>query len=309
MRFVDAVSRNDRIELIRSDNLRASIDLIYRVCGEALLFVLFVYFLEIKAILAAFFFYLCSIWHGFWGYAGIGHELHHGRVFSSQFLNKFLFRFASYITWNNPWFFERSHKYHHLKTFDGDDAEAHSLQNWSSASIFFYLTIDFPVLCRRLFYISINCLGYSFAKGRIVRLDRACQLDAIYMLSFNLTIQYVIALAFDSWIINLGWFLLPFTGQFFNRMLAQSQHIGLLVLKDGGPLKNSRTLNLPKFLEFLYAGMNFHAEHHLMPGVPYYNLPKMNLLMLSKGLITPVDTFSFFTREIWVELRKLRTKK
>jgi len=308
VKFVDVVNRGDRIELMRSDNLKAFIDLLYRVGGEGLLLASFIYFLETKPILAAFFFYLCSIWHGFWGYAGIGHELYHARVFSNQLLNKLLFRFASYITWNNPWFFERSHRYHHLKTFESNDAEAYALQNWSSAYIFFYVTIDFPSLCRRMFYVSINSLGFSFAKGSFLRLVRACQLEAVYMLTFNLIIQYIITLVFDYWIINLGWFLLPFTGQFFNRILAQSQHIGLLALKDEGPLKNSRTLTLPKLLEFLYAGMNFHAEHHLMPGIPYYNLPRMNLIIRSKGLTIPVDTFSFLTQELWTELRKLHPK-
>lgn len=34
----------------------------------------------------------------------------------------------------------------------------------------------------------------------------------------------------------------------------------------------SITLRLPKILSFIYAGMNYHAEHHLLPSMPFYNL-------------------------------------
>ena len=37
--------------------------------------------------------------------------------------------------------------------------------------------------------------------------------------------------------------------------------------------KNTRSIRLPKFVEFLYWHMNWHTAHHMYAGVPCYNLP------------------------------------
>jgi fatty acid desaturase len=43
--------------------------------------------------------------------------------------------------------------------------------------------------------------------------------------------------------------------------------------------KTTRSISLPRWLEFLYANMNYHIEHHLYPSVPYYNLSKVSAII------------------------------
>lgn len=39
---------------------------------------------------------------------------------------------------------------------------------------------------------------------------------------------------------------------------------------------NSRTIKSGPLTRFFMVGLNYHAEHHLYPGVPYHNLPDIN---------------------------------
>ena len=54
-----------------------------------------------------------------------------------------------------------------------------------------------------------------------------------------------------------------------------SQHAGLAEDSYDHRL-NTRTFLMNPALEFLYANMNYHIEHHLYPLIPYYNLPKLH---------------------------------
>jgi len=129
------------------------------------------------------------------------------------------------------------------------------------------------------------------------------------MLTFHSLVHFILWNFLLTWYANALWFLLPFTGQFFNRLLAQSQHVGLDHLKEEGALSHSRTLLLPRLIEFLYAGMNFHAEHHLIPAIPYYKLPKLNALLVERNLLICADAVSFFLDEIWDAIRKASARK
>lgn len=304
MTIAEVIDKRVLRELYRPNDWKAWFDLLLRISGESLLFGSAIYFLDRSLIVTFIFFYFTCVWHGFWGYAGIGHELFHGRVFSNLTLNRILFNGASYLTWNNPSFFKKSHGFHHRFTFDVNDSEALSKQNWSHLAIICYVTCDVPFLTRRLFYLLANSLGFVPKFGKWMKLEWCFQRDALAMLGFNLTIQAFLFVCFNDWRVNLLWFLLPFTGQLFNRLLAQSQHIGLSSFRVEGPLKHSRSIKLPWLFEFLYAGMNYHVEHHLLPGVPYYNLKKIHTLLVEGGLLTKSQTWHYFQKDIWTSIRE-----
>ena len=47
----------------------------------------------------------------------------------------------------------------------------------------------------------------------------------------------------------------------------------------GNPFTNARTVLSNRFVRFFMSNLNYHLEHHLFPGVPYYNLPKVHALL------------------------------
>ncbi len=77
-------------------------------------------------------------------------------------------------------------------------------------------------------------------------------------------------------VVFVGWVLpLLVAGQVANiRGLAEH---GLT--SAGNELINARTVTSAPALSFLMCNINYHLEHHLYPGVPWYNLPRLHVLL------------------------------
>jgi fatty acid desaturase len=231
--------------------------------------------------------YLNGVLWQFLGYAGIGHELFHKKVFSNKNANSFLYRLFSYFTWNNPSYFEKSHQFHHASTFHEDDREIYRDFPLNVAGAARLLLLDYTSLFKRIAYAVANTSGYEvyFSGGirlKKMRPDHEARRDAALMLFANTFVLTIFYLATKSIPLTAMFFLTPFIGHLPNRVLALAQHSGLDDHKDDGALLFSRTLNLPRPIAFFYANMNYHAEHHLLPSVPYYNLPRLHSILTEK---------------------------
>ncbi len=87
---------------------------------------------------------------------------------------------------------------------------------------------------------------------------------------------------FGIWKYYLLFWVVPYFSTFFMFQYIRSvaEHFGELAYEDD--LSGSRTVK-PFWLEkFFIAPHNvgYHLEHHLYPGVPYYNLPKLHQLLM-----------------------------
>ena len=49
--------------------------------------------------------------------------------------------------------------------------------------------------------------------------------------------------------------------------------------RPGDPLTCTRTVTSNRVVSFLMCNLNYHLEHHLFPGVPWYNLPALHALL------------------------------
>lgn len=297
---IKILSKEELDALKRPNDIKASFDLFVRVVGELFLLFWMIHFIESSEWLwVGLLFVTVATWHSFWGYAGLSHELFHGKVFTSKFVNKAILLLANALTWTNGVFFKSSHTLHHAKTFDEKDNEALSVQVWSFGAIFRYLFIDYKMLWNRFSYVVKNAMG-SIPTGLLNDVEmKNVQKVALWILGFNVLLQFAVFMVFENLIVNILLFLIPFSGQLLNRMLAQSQHIGLASRKEDGVLLNSRSIQLPYILELLYAGMNYHCEHHLYPTVPYYNLSKIHEKIINQKLEANFVDFSFLFNEFW----------
>jgi fatty acid desaturase len=89
-------------------------------------------------------------------------------------------------------------------------------------------------------------------------------------------------------IVALGWVFLParwmvegwllpllVTGQIANiRGIAEHG-----MTTSGNELTDTRTVTTFPVLSFLMCNINYHLEHHLYPGIPWYNLPKAHTIL------------------------------
>jgi len=282
--------------LQRPKNGRAFFDFVLRILIKIMLFVSFIVMFEHSVFCSIVIWYLYAVQLSFWGFAGLGHEAYHSKVFSSRATNKLLFLLCSTLTWNNPRFFSKSHDYHHTNTFASDDHEAGSESMWRFVDIIGYVLFDTRQFCRRICFAIINSTGFY---PNLQKLDDNLAVKAARtMVAGNVVIYLSIFLVTESITLTTLAFIAPFSGSFFTKVLAKAQHHGLCESQSLGPLKHSRTLNLPGYVCFFYSNMNYHAEHHFAPSIPYYNLPKLHCLLKAKGLVESVD-FRDFIRSWW----------
>ena len=99
----------------------------------------------------------------------------------------------------------------------------------------------------------------------------------------NLLMFGALFLLTSPWLYLL-WVIAYFTTfQFVLRIRSMAEHAVVEDSKD--PYKNTRTTYANFLAKMLFAPyhVNYHAEHHLLMGVPSYNLPKMHQILKEKG--------------------------
>ena len=91
------------------------------------------------------------------------------------------------------------------------------------------------------------------------------------------------------WVLPLIFTFCSFIANWLSYFVALPQHCGLQE-NVSDFRKSTRSLKLPRFVEFLYWHMNWHIEHHMDAGVPCYNLRKLHL-ELKDDMPTPRTLF------------------
>lgn len=224
----------------------------------------------------------------FLGWAGIGHEFFHKTVFSNKYINIFFFRAFSCLTLNNWGWFEFTHWLHHKFTLHDEDPEGAARDSIAKRSIPKLVLIDFAGFIRRLWILILNSFQIIPINNEKInslidkKVRKHIQFGAISVLLYQ-AIQFVFISQFSVFFAVVMLFA-PFTFSLLNDILETVQHLGLK--RNANDFRdNTRTIVLGKFSEFLYSNMNYHIEHHMFPGVPYYNLPLLRNYLISQNLL------------------------
>lgn len=95
-----------------------------------------------------------------------------------------------------------------------------------------------------------------------------------------LGLTYTIIFSLFPWkIVVMVWVIPFFLTNFMINLRGLTQH-GITDATD--PFIASRSVEANPVVRFLLLNENFHLEHHLFPGVPSYNLPKLHQLIRNK---------------------------
>lgn len=93
------------------------------------------------------------------------------------------------------------------------------------------------------------------------------------------------------WSIGFGWLYWLWVAAFFTsymlvlRIRQAAEHGAVSDALNRDPRSHTRT-TLANYLErllFAPANVNYHIEHHLVPKVPCYNLPKLHQILISRN--------------------------
>jgi len=208
------------------------------------------------------------------------HEVSHGTVFKTPWLNEVMYQLTSFMTIVEATKFRWSHVRHHTDTIIvGRDREFMSERppQWYTLLFSFFLLPAFHVTL-------VDSIKHSFGKMSAE--------EKIYIpasehrkLFWEARIWLVLIIGLIGWCIAIKSILpmmfiwLPsFYGNFFNWVLVVTQHGGLAEDVLDHRL-NTRTFYTNPIIRFLYCNMNYHVEHHMFPMVPYYNLPQLHETM------------------------------
>tara|TARA_B100000989_G_scaffold206850_2_gene156702 strand:- start:11592 stop:12509 length:918 start_codon:yes stop_codon:yes gene_type:complete len=217
----------------------------------------------------------------FLGPAGISHELYHNNVFKTKILNKVFYYNFMCLTLNNPGYFKNTHHLHHKHTLTHSDPKTLFKGSILGVQTLFWLTFDFIGFCRRIKILLLNSVGITVFNDpkSISNCMNGSRIIIIYqVLLFLLLTLLNLQFMYIFLVCGNFCFTLP------NKLLAFSQHYGheKTVSLNNNFFENTYSLKLPSFISFLYANMNYHVEHHFVPSVPFYNLPKIQDFMIMK---------------------------
>ncbi len=226
------------------------------------------------------------------------HELGHGTVFRTKWLNKFFMYLFSLLSWWDPFDYASSHTYHHRYTLhpDGDRENLLPIEP-SLASTFMLQLFTVNLLTQR---------GRAFGKGGLlstiwVTIQSAFGfvgskdfpinewIDSLHtdqpdearrsmwwsraLLAFHGSVL-VISIVTGLWVLPLIFTVFPFIANWLSYFVGMTQHCGLREHTNDFR-KSVRSIKLDPVSDFLYWRMGWHTEHHMYAGVPCYNLHKL----------------------------------
>lgn len=228
------------------------------------------------------------------------HELGHGTVFRTKWLNKVFLYLFSLLSWWDPFDYASSHTYHHRYTLHPEGDRENLLPLHPSVGKTFLLqmfTVNLLTQPGRTFgkgglisTVYVTILG-AFGKVGSEKVPSIEWLKALHedqpeqfnksiwwsraLLAFHGSI-IVIALITGLWVLPLILTFSSFIANWLAYFVALPQHCGLRE-NVSDFRKSTRTITLNPVAEFLYWHMNWHIEHHMYAGVPCYNLKKLHM--------------------------------
>ncbi len=221
------------------------------------------------------------------------HELGHGTVFRTKWLNAFFLRVFSVLAWWNHHEYAMSHTFHHVYTLHPRGDREVVLPKYPSLSPLYLLQLfTFNVTGGFESRGAINIYGgmITTALGRYALFSTPGWLEALYegqpearrravnWARFVIAVHVAVAavsFAFGLWIVPVLFTLAPAIANWHRYFVGAPMHCGL---RDNVPdfRKCVRTIKLDPLSEFLYWRMNWHLEHHMFAAVPCYNLAALH---------------------------------
>jgi fatty acid desaturase len=218
-----------------------------------------------------------TVW-SFVGLSGAGHELCHGTPFKTRLWNEFFLRIVAFLSWTNYAHFRASHAGHHqLTVYPGRDLEVVQPLQFRRRDIAWMLAFNLPALRYALLTLarlSRNRLYGEWESRIFPEFEPKRRREMVNWSRVLLLGHTALAAAFlatGQWRLVLLVTLAPFYGGWLNFLCGFTQHAGLVYGVPDFRLC-CRTVRMNPLVRNLYWHMNYHVEHHMYSGVPFYNL-------------------------------------
>lgn len=244
------------------------------------------------------------------------HELGHGTVFKTRWLNRLFEHVFAFIGWIQHDQFTVSHTRHHRYTLHYPDDQEEQLPKrcdprgmWRGGGIF-----DVRIVQR---YVNNFRNQWRIATGR-AGFDGAWQTvlfpaDQPELRKPMKRWAWCLLLGHGSVLVGsiaLGWWPLPLVvslggayGQVIQGLMNNTQHIGMMKAVPDARLC-CRTFTVHPVLQYFYWHMNYHLEHHMYAAVPCYRLGALHRTILADLPPTPHGLCA-----TWAEINAIQAKQ
>lgn len=210
------------------------------------------------------------------------HELGHGTVFKTRWLNHFFEHVLAFLGWINHENFTNSHIRHHRYTLHPpDDLEVtlpirFMVKDFVERAVLNYKHIPWQFrnnwrIARGKFQGAWEMTLYPEDAPE----KRVAPVRWARFLFIGHGLVFLVSLATGQWIIPILVSLNQCYGGALFWLCNNTQHVGLQDNVRDFRL-NCRTFTLNPFVSFLYWRMNFHTEHHMYPATPCYRLAELH---------------------------------
>ncbi|MGH8004221.1 MAG: fatty acid desaturase family protein [Limisphaerales bacterium] len=219
-----------------------------------------------------------NVWLKLPGYFLIGVVLHslailmheglHGKLFKEKKLNRWIGFFCGAPALVGLSAYKSVHLYHHRHERGIEDPDEFENLTRQPPLLKTFLLVWFFVGAY-LYIIHIPATGLKLGS----RLERKKIVEE-YVLLIGLIVLAFLVVPFD--ILAQVW-LLPIL---FTAQLSQVRGLAEHVFTAGDePLRATRTVHSSALVRFFMCNMNYHLEHHIYPGVPWYNSRRLHFLL------------------------------
>ncbi len=221
------------------------------------------------------------------GMANLMHEGIHNNLFRTRKSNWLFGLVAGLPALFSITAYKVNHLIHHQHTgTDKDPDEMNNLtQHRGLRGFFFYLWLVVGIFVY-LIHVPANALRFGTKKERLAIVFEYLLMFAILGSLVALSVHHGTFYALlQCWAIPV-----LFAGALGN-IRGWAEH--MLTDKDN-LLLNTRTVTSHPVYSFLNINLNYHLEHHLFPKVPWYNLPKLHVLLLPKYAESNVKVYASY---------------
>lgn len=249
----------------------------------------------------AYYFYLQQNWimllvalyiHGaFYAFQPQTHELSHGSMFKTRWLNTFFKRVFAIVFWtSNPALYRMSHGYHHRYTLHrkSEGEEVHPRPEPLETLLASAIRIADPAGFLLAVYDKIYALFIPYEKNTrrsvwqryvFANASKPEQQEAYWTNAAQLLFHALFAIGAiyfgHPFLIVIVTLPLFYGGKWYHQWIHDTMHVGRQP-ETNDFRQCCRSVKLDPFSSFLYWHMEYHVEHHTFPGIPCYNLKRFH---------------------------------
>lgn len=151
--------------------------------------------------------------------------------------------------------------------------------------------------------------GMTFYVGRVswVAMSHGTPAERTRMVTERLILTVAgLGLLAASWwwgffgVVMQVWIIPLLIASFYGNVRGWAEHT---LTDPGHPLTTTRTVTSNPLFSFLNINLNYHLEHHLFPGVPWYNLPKVHRILLDDYRAAGASVYRSYARFLFDAFR------